>query len=226
MNKKFWTGAMCILFIVPLFGVDKNRLADATGVLTQVISSQPGIPQTTLAKALCVVVYPSVKKVGAGVGVTYGRGVLSCRSGLQANGAWSPPAMYTLDAGSIGPQFGGSSTDYVLLVMTEDAGDKILSGKLKLGTEAGAYLGSAGATTQAVNDASLGAQVLIYARPNGGVFAGASLGDASLKTDEKANRDLYGREITATEIVRDGKVAVPEAAQSFIAALPQSTKGD
>ena len=107
-----------------------------------------------------------------------------------------------------------------------DRGRQGPSGKLKLAADAGAYVGSSGATTQGLDDASLGAQVLIYARPKGGAFVGASLGDASMTTDEKANRELYGRSITATEIVRDGKVSVPNAAQPFMAALPEATKGN
>jgi lipid-binding SYLF domain-containing protein len=217
---------LCIALTTPLLAQDKRRLKDTSAVLKEALNNSGGIPQTTFDKALCIAVYPSVKKIGAGVGVTYGRGVLSCRVGLLPGGAWSAPAMYTLDAGSVGPQFGGFSADYVVFVMTETAADKVLSGKLKLSAEAGAYLGSSGATTQGLNDTNLGAQALIYARPKGGVFAGASLGDASMMTDEKANRELYGRPITATEIVRDGKVPVPDAAEPFIAVLPESTKGN
>lgn len=134
--------------------------------------------------------------------------------------------MYSLDAGSIGPQFGGSSTDYVVLVMSEPAAEKILSGKWKLGAHAGACLGSSRAITQGLNGPSLGARVVIYARANGGVFAGASIGNASITSDDKANRELYGRPITATEVVRDGKVTVPDAAQPFMAALTQTSKSN
>ncbi len=224
--KKFCLSLLCIALAVPVLAQDKQRLRDASGVLKEVLNSKAGIPQATLDNAICVVIFPSVKKIGAGVGVTYGRGVLACRAGLQADGAWSAPAMYSLDAGSIGPQFGGSSTDYVVLVMSEPAAEKILSGKWKLGADAGAYLGSSGATTQKLNDPNLGAQVVIYARPNGGVFAGASIGDISVTSDDKANRELYGRPITASEIVRDGVVTVPDAAQPFMAALPQTTKSN
>ena len=211
-----------IALTMPMLAQDKHRLNDASTVLKEVLNNSGDIPQAIWDKAVCIVVYPGVKKIGAGVGVTYGRGVLTCRGGLQAGGAWSAPAMYTLDAGSVGPQFGGSSTDYVIFVMTETAADKVLSGKLKLAADAGAYLGSSGATTQGLNDASLGKDVLIYARPKGGVFAGASLGDASMTTDQKANQQLYGRPITAAQIVRDGTLSVPTAAQSFMVALPQS----
>ena len=226
MNKKFWMTVLCFALTLPVFAQDKKRFADATAVLKEVMNGQHGIPQTTLDKTMCVVVYPAVKKIGAGVAVTYGRGILTCRSGLQANGPWSPPAMYTLNAGSVGPQFGGFSSDYVLLIMGENAADKVLSGKLKLGVDAAAALGSSGASTEGLNDSKLGADVLIYARPNGGVFAGASLGDASLTSDDKANRELYGRPITATEIVRNGKVSAPQAAQPFMAELQQVSKGE
>jgi hypothetical protein len=47
-----------------------------------------------------------------------------------------------------------------------------------------------------------------------------------MTTGEKENRELYGRPITAPEIVRDGKVPVPDAAQPFMAALPESTKSN
>ena len=226
MVKKFWMSLLCIALALPALAEDKQRLKDASGVVKEVINTKNGIPQTMLDKSVCIVVFPSVKKIGAGVGVTYGRGVLACRAGLQASGAWSAPAMYSLNAGSIGPQFGGSSTDYVVLVMTEQAADKVLSGKWKFGADAGAYLGSSGATTQGLNDSSLGAQVVIYARANGGVFAGAAIGDASMTSDDKANRELYGRPITAVEIVRDSKVTVPDTAQPFVAALPQATNSN
>jgi len=134
--------------------------------------------------------------------------------------------MYSLNAGSVGPHFGGASTDYVVLVMTESAAEKILSGKWKLRADAGAYLGSSGVTTQGLSDPKLSTQVVIYARANGGVFSGASIGDASISSDGKANRELYGHAITATEIVRDSKVSVPDAAQPFIAALPKTAKSN
>ena len=226
MIKKLCLSMFCVALAVPVLAQDKQRLNNSSGVLKEVLNSKGGIPQTSLDSAICIVVFPSVKKIGAGVGVTYGRGVLACRAGLQADGAWSAPAMYSLNTGSIGPQFGGSSTDYVVLVMTESAAEKMLSGKWKLAADAGAYLGSSGATSQGLNNPKLSTQVMIYARANGGVFAGVSVGDASITSDDKANRELYGRPITATEIVRDANVTVPDSAQSFMAALPQTTKNN
>ena len=226
MIKKFCLSLLCIALAVPVLAQDEQRLKDARGVLKEVLDSKDSIPQTTLNSAICMAVFPSVKKISVAVGVTYRRGVLACRAGLQPDGAWSAPAMYLLDAGSVGPQFGGLSMDYVVLVITTQAADKILSGKWKLGADVGAYLASSGATTQGLNDSSLGAEVIIYARANGGVFTEASVGNASIESDDKANRELYGHSITATEITRDCKVTVPDAVQPFMSALPQTTKSN
>ena len=130
--------------------------------------------------------------------------------------------MYTMSAGSIGPQAGGSSRDYVLLIMSEQAAEKLLTGKLKVGADATALAGPSEASAHGYNDGNFGAEVLTYSRSAGGLFAGASLVDSSMTTDSEANRKLYGRSITASEIVRDGSVSTPEAAQSFKAALEGS----
>lgn len=140
------TFVVCLAVALPLVSEDKftARLNEYTAVLTTIVTKQ-NISKSTLDKAVCVIVYPSVKRVGVGIGVTYGRGVLSCRQGKEMDGKWSPPAMYTLDVGSLGAQLGSTSTDYVLLVMTQRGGEKVLSGKLKLGADASAVAGSAGA---------------------------------------------------------------------------------
>ena len=223
MIKKCCLSILYIVLAMPAFAQDKQRLKDASGVLKEVLDSKDSIPQTILSSAICMAVFPSVKKISAAVGITNGRGVLACRAALRSDRAWSAPAMYSLDAGSVGPQFGSSSRDYVVLVITTQAADKILSGKWKLGADVGAYLASSGATTQGPSDSSLGAEVIIYARTSGGVFTEASVGNASIESDDKANRELYGGSITATEIVRDGKVTVPDAAQPFMAALRTET---
>lgn len=210
------TLVLCVAVALPLLSEDKftARLNESTAVLNTIVSKQ-SIPKSTLDKAKCILVYPSVKKVGLGLGVTYGRGVLSCREGAAMDGKWSPPAMYTLDVGSLGAQLGSTSTDYVLLVMTQRGGEKVLSGKLKLGADASAVAGGAGAKATGANDPNI--DILTYSQAKG-LFAGASLGSASLATDDDANKALYGRSIVATQIV-DGTVSTPPAGKAFVAEL-------
>jgi SH3 domain-containing YSC84-like protein 1 len=125
--------------------------------------------------------------------------------------------MYKLDVGSLGVQLGSSSTDYVLLVENKTTALKVLSGKLKLGADATAVAGPTGAKAVGVNDTNT--DILTYSRAKGGLFAGAALGSASMDTDDDANKNIYGKSISATEIVREGGVTTTPAGNALIGVL-------
>jgi len=204
---------------LPAFAQNKidDRLGNSAEVLRQMLATKDAIPKTYLDRSVCVLVFPAVKKVGVGVGVTYGRGVLVCRSGVDMNGPWTAPAMYKLDVGSLGVQFGRTETDYVILLENKKSALKLLTGKLKLGADATAVAGPSGAKTVGANDTNF--DVLTYSRAKGGLFAGASLGSASMATDDDANKAVYGKDITATEIVHEGGVTVTPAGKPIIKIL-------
>jgi SH3 domain-containing YSC84-like protein 1 len=212
---------LCLAAAVPVVAqkADK-RLAESTAVLKTILAKN-GIPKALLNKAECVMVYPSVKKFGLGIsGMGYGRGVLVCRTGPKMDGKWGAPIMYTLDTHSLGAQLGSSSTDYVLLVMSQRGADKVLSGKLKLGAGASAVAGPSGANASSFNDPNV--DILSYAQSKG-VFAGASLGTVSMDADDDINKELYGKAIDAAQMVRDGTTPVPPAAQPLIAVLRKAS---
>jgi lipid-binding SYLF domain-containing protein len=214
---------LCLVVAVPAVAqkADK-RLAESAAVL-KTIADKKEISNTAWSRAKCVLVYPSVKKVGIGIGVTYGRGVLVCRTGANMDGKWGAPIMYTLDTGSLGAQLGSTSTDYVLLVITQRGADKVLSGKLKLGAGASAVAGPSGANATAFNDPNV--DILSYSQSKG-LFAGASLGTASMASDDDANKSLYGKTIDAAQMERDGQTPIPPAAQPLINVLEKvSAKG-
>jgi SH3 domain-containing YSC84-like protein 1 len=214
MSKKIVLLGMMLAAALPVLAQDKvsKRLAESTAVLKTIVNEQ-GIPKSLLGKAACVLVYPSVKKVGFGIGVTYGRGIITCRKGAEMNGKWSAPAMYTLDTGSLGAQLGSTSTDYVLLVMTQRGANKVLSGKLKLGADASAVAGPAGAKANGFNDPNV--DILTYSQAKG-LFAGASLGGASMASDDDMNKELYGKPLNATQIVREGAAPVQAAGKDLV----------
>ena len=217
MTKKIAVLILCFAATLPVLAQGKasDRLTESTAVLKTIFNKQ-GIPTSILDKAACVLVYPSVRKVGLGVGVTYGRGMITCRKGAEMTGKWSAPAMYTLDTGSLGLQVGTSSTDYILLVLTDRGANKILSGKLKLGADASAVAGPTGAKASGFNDPNV--DVLTYSQAKG-MFAGASLGSASMDSDNDMNKELYGKPLDATKIVRDGAVPVPAAGVGLVSFL-------
>jgi lipid-binding SYLF domain-containing protein len=161
-------------------------------------------------------VLPSVKKGGFIIGGSGGRGAMSCRAGNKFDGEWSAPAMYSIGGASIGLQAGGSSTDYVLLVMDEKGVEAILQDKTKMGSDATAAAGPSGATT--ASSSVGGADILTYARAKG-LFAGVSLEGATLHQDGDANKRLYGRPAGARDIVRSNSVRTPAAGQALVALL-------
>jgi SH3 domain-containing YSC84-like protein 1 len=218
MKKTALLALASVVLTLPAVAQTKidNRLGDSAEVLKQILLKPDEIPPAYLNKSLCVLVFPSVKKVAVGIGAAYGRGVIVCRTGTNLTGPWSSPAMYKMDVGSLGVQLGSSATDYVLLVLTKNGVEKILSGKLKLGAGCSAVAGPSGAQAQALNDPNV--DVLTYSRAKG-LFAGAALGSASLDTDDDANKTVYGKDITATTIVREGGVTTPASGKPLVAVL-------
>jgi|ERR1039458_4430918 lipid-binding SYLF domain-containing protein len=219
--KKFLLVVLCLAVALPALAENKfdKRLNESTSVLNNVLGKPDGIPKGLLDKAECVLVYPGVKKVAIGIGGSYGRGVLVCRNGKDMKGRWGAPVMYTLDTGSLGVQLGTTSTDYVLLVMSQKGADKVLSGKMKLGADATAAAGPSAAQANGFNDPNV--DILTYSRAKG-LFAGASLGSASMTADNDANKALYGKEIDASELVR-GDAPVPAAAKPLDDLLNQTS---
>jgi SH3 domain-containing YSC84-like protein 1 len=226
MVSLFVLMAMCAL---PLIADDKDnmketdRIQAAADVLKQILDTpDKGIPKGLLDKADCVIIYPSVKKAAFIVGGSYGRGVITCRRGATFNGSWSAPAMFALEGGSFGLQIGGQATDFVLLVMNESGAKSVLSSKVKLGADASAAAGPVGRTTSAETDIVMKAQILSWSRSQG-LFAGVSLEGSTMRSDNGANKNLYGKELTATQIVRQGAVKPPAAAARLLALLNKAT---
>jgi lipid-binding SYLF domain-containing protein len=190
-------------------------------VLEEVLAIPDNIPSDLLDKAECVIVIPSMLKVAVGLGGNYGRGAMVCRTGPTFAGAWGAPAMYALDGGSVGLQLGAQATDLILLVMNSRGVNALLSSKVKLGGSASAAAGPKGRDASAATDATMRAEILSYSRTRG-LFAGVSLDGASLRPDNDANEQVYGRRLTARTIVTAASMSVPTAGLRFVAALEKN----
>jgi lipid-binding SYLF domain-containing protein len=201
---------------------ENERLDQAATVMKEILGVPDDIPRALLDKAECVVVYPSVKKAAFVVGGSYGRGVITCRSGKDFDGPWSAPAMFAMEGLSVGFQIGGEAVDFVLLVMNEAGANSVMSSKVKLGGDASVAAGPKGRTATAETDVVMKAEILSYSRSRG-VFAGVSLAGSTLRPDDGANKELYGREISAKEIVREGKVKPPASATRLLEILGKAS---
>jgi SH3 domain-containing YSC84-like protein 1 len=201
---------------------EEERLRESATVVKEILDIPDGIPQELLDKAECIIILPSVKKFALGIGGSYGKGAMTCRSGESFDGPWGPPAMYRLEGGNIGWQIGGQATDFLFLVMNARGVDSLLKSKVKLGVDASAAAGPKGRAAGASTDAAMRAEILTYSRTRG-LFAGLSLEGSTLRPDEGANESLYRRTLAARQIVRDGKAAMPAAARELAAVLNRAS---
>src|SRR5712664_385315 len=201
---------------------ETDRLENAGTVLEEILNIPDNIPPDLLDKAECVVIFPSVVKFAIGIGGSYGRGAMVCRSGEHFTGPWGPPSMMALEGGSLGLQLGGQATDFVLRVMNPRGAKSILSSKVKLGADMAAAAGPKGRDAAASTDVTLRAEILSYSRARG-LFAGISLEGSTLRPDNDANEKLYGKKLTATEIIRRGAVAVPPSGQKLVSLLEKKS---
>jgi SH3 domain-containing YSC84-like protein 1 len=216
---------LCFMLLAgSLFAENKEqkRLENSGVVMQEIMNTPENIPQDVMAKADCVIVFPSVLKAAFIVGGSYGRGAMVCRTGEDFKGPWGAPAMYALEAGSVGFQIGGQATDLVLLVMNKRGASSILNSKVKLGADASVSAGPVGRDASADTDAYMRAEILSYSRSRG-LFAGISLEGSTLRPDDDATVDVYGRRLTAREIVLGGKIGIPASGRQLIAVLEKST---
>ena len=216
---------MALLISAPLVMAqehEQDRLKHAGEVLVEILNIPDSIPRGILDRSECVIVFPSVKKGAIGIGASYGRGAMTCRSGGSFTGPWGPPAMYALEGMSIGFQLGGQGTDFVLLVVNPKGVDSILKSKVKLGGDASAAIGPKGRDAEAATDVLMHAEILTYSRARG-LFAGVSLEGSTLRQDNSANEKIYGKKVTARQIVREHAVSTPAAGQLLVSALQKAS---
>lgn len=223
MKRLVVAGLIAALGVPAAFAQDaakeQDRVRNAGKVISEIMNVPDDIPQNVIDRADCVVVLPSVVKFAFGFGGSYGRGVMTCRNGKNFTGpGWSAPAMMALEGGSFGLQLGGQATDFVLLLMNPRSASSILSSKVKIGGDISAAAGPIGRNASAETDVTLRAGILSYSRARG-LFAGISLSGSTLRPDNGASKNLYGKELTAQQIVFDKAVPAPPSARELLAVL-------
>jgi len=213
--KRWFVLALCFFWAMATFAQqhEQERLKASYEVLHDVLGMpDKGIPTDLLNKAECVIVVPSMKKAAFIWGASYGRGVMVCRSGEDFRGPWSAPAFFALEGGSFGLQIGGEATDYVILVMNDKGARSVMTSKVKLGGDASVAAGPVGRTTSAETDIVMNAEMLTWSRAKG-LFAGVSLAGSTLRSDDEANRNFYGKDLNAKQILIQEAVQKPAAGE-------------
>jgi lipid-binding SYLF domain-containing protein len=216
--------SLAFALVCPALAQDKeqDRVENAGKVMREILNIPDGIPKSVLDKANCVVILPSVLKFSFGFGSSFGRGVMTCRGGEMFRGPWSAPTMMALEGASAGLQIGGNATDFVLLLMNPRSASSILTSKVKIGGDATAAAGPVGRAASAETDVTMRAEILSYSRARG-LFAGISLSASTLRADNGANKNLYGKEVSAKAIVFNRAVPAPPCAKDLLTSLEKAS---
>jgi lipid-binding SYLF domain-containing protein len=216
MTMKMKTFGLMLASVLTLRGEHElKRVDNATDVLQEIMQTpDKGIPDDLLAKAHCIAIVPGAKRGAFIVGAQYGVGVALCRHGTSG---WTGPSTVRIEGGSVGLQIGGGEVDFVFLVMNEEGARELMKSEFTLGGEAGAMAGPIGRTATAETDAYMHAKILSYSRSRG-VFAGVALKGSTMRSDDDANKVIYGRSVAHKDILQ-GAVKAPVAAAELISLL-------
>jgi lipid-binding SYLF domain-containing protein len=209
-------GIFAASVLVPALAQDKvdDELTQASQIIQEMTGPQStaGIPSGVLRDSKCIAVIPKLLKAGFGIGAEHGNGVATCK---LENGHWSPPAPFSMSGGSFGLQIGGEEVGYIMLAMTDQGMQALMSGHFKVGAGVNAAAGPVGRDA-AASAGWRGAALLSYSRAKG-AYAGATLNGTELNQDHKATKQLYGDEVAFDKIL-DGQVHTPDqsAAVEFV----------
>ncbi len=216
-----WSLACLLLLLtLPAWGTGKNKdeeILNKAGAVLQAMSRSGAVTTGLLTTANCILVLPHVKQFAVGFGKNGGRGPLICRKGKNFSGeTWSAPAMYSFGGATAGLQLGGSSTDFVALILSPSAANKLLAGKIKVGKSDMSTTVGAETSTGWVAETD----VMAFGHSKG-LFAGTSLKGGSLESDSNANQHLYNKDVSARDIILEDAVKPTPAGQSLILLLEQ-----
>ena len=191
----------------------EDLITEAGKVLKEV-NSMPdtAIPSDMFKKCRAIAIFPSTVGGGFIIGAKYGQGVVLYR---DDKGNWSAPAVFNIGGGSFGWQIGGQATDLILVLMNDRGVDGLLASKFTLGADASVAAGPVGRDTQASTDLQLKGGIFSYSRSRG-AFVGLKLEGTAISQNKEGDKALYKNDVTAKEILKEGKVKPTPAGEALI----------
>lgn len=155
-----------------------------------------------------VLIIPSLIKAAFWIGGSGGRGVLMVRD--PRTNTWSGPAFYTIGGGSLGVQFGASSSEVVMMVMTQKGIDSLFATTFKLGGGVSAAAGPVGIGAEGATAPNLSADFLSFARSKG-AFIGVALDGSVISVSSNYNQTYYGQPTRPVDVFEKKDIHNPGA---------------
>jgi lipid-binding SYLF domain-containing protein len=230
MTRSVLHGAMTLVMLslvaIPIRIVAQSdevqRVQESITVFNEIMGApDKAIPNAVLGKAEGLAVFPGTIKGGFVIGGQHGRGILSART----TGGWSAPAFMSINGGSIGAQIGAQAVDVVLVIMSKQGLQNLVTNEFKIGADAGVAAGPVGRDASASTDVSMRAEILSYSRSRG-LFAGVNLNGASISSDDDADKRFYGKPLKASDIMFQGLAGatVPSVVKDWQSMLVRYTR--
>jgi len=201
------------------FGSEPEQLVDRSRITFQSMMTDnqfPGLVDLA-SRAKAIIIVPSLLKAGFFFGGRGGNAVMLVRG---ADGSWSPPAFYTIGGLSFGLQFGGSSSELVITIMTEKGVNAVLDRQVTLGGDAGVAIGELGQGVNAATGVGLKSDMYAFARSEG-LFVGVSLEGSVIAPRTTWDQQLYGSDATPDSILLTRtSTSSSQSVSGIIAAMP------
>ena len=203
-----------LLLAVPqiAWASDQQELVDEAATMMRSVQVGSGAATNVrelLHRARGIIIIPELVKGGFILGAQGGSGVLLVRD--TKSNTWSPPAFYTMGAGSVGLQIGVEVSKIALIIMNDRALDAVLQDEFKIGAEAGLAIAMLGAGAEASTTSHGGADIYAFAESKG-LFGGIAVQGGVMKPRPSYNRNYYGSNKSGVrDIVLERAVANPGA---------------
>ena len=217
---------MILIFLLPVRGdTDTEKpseiIEQAIEILKEMAEAEDsGAFTALLGKAKGVAIFPSLTKIGLGIGGQYGNGIIFKKG--SSLGLWYGPAFVKIKSLSVGPQVGIQSVALVLVISNERGMEGFLEDNLTLGGSLSIAVGPLGRSLSADTDLSLEAAIYSYSMAKG-AYIGASLQGSTIEEDKEMNELFYGKAISNKGIL-EGKISVNPEVLKLLLLLKKISK--
>ncbi|MDP2945010.1 MAG: lipid-binding SYLF domain-containing protein [Atribacterota bacterium] len=183
-------------------------------------SEDSGAFGALLKEAKGIAIFPSIIKIGWGIGGQYGKGIIFRKDSRV--GIWYGPAFVKIKSISVGPQIGIQSIALVLVISNERGVEGFMEDNLTLGGTASIAAGPLGRSLSADTDYKFKASIYSYSLSKG-AYIGASFQGSAIEEDSEANELFYGRSISNRTILGN-KITVNPAVLKLLLLIKKASK--
>lgn len=184
------------------------------------VSEDSGAFGALLKEAEGIAIFPSIIKIGWGIGGQYGKGIIFRKNSRM--GIWYGPAFVKIKSISFGPQIGIQSIALVLVISNERGMEGFMEDNFTLGGTASIAAGPLGRSLSADTDYKFKASIYSYSITKG-AYIGVSFQGSAIEEDNEANELFYGKSISNRTILGN-KITINPAVLKLLLLIKKVSK--